>query len=72
MVHKIDYAYHVLGLRQALIIKNLQRHEDTLVYDGCPSPRAKRQCIARKVTGQLLISPSTPDKLTLKKRVCKR
>ena len=32
-VHEIDYAYHVLGLRHALIIKILQRHEGTFVYD---------------------------------------
>ena len=50
-VHEVDLSYHMLGLRHALILKGLQRHEVENYEDTYSPLKAKCQCANRKVMG---------------------
>ena len=64
---EVECMYHVMGLRHALIMKNLQRQKETPPDNVCTSPGAKGRCPAKRITGQVRLSPSTPVESPLTK-----
>ena len=52
-VHEVDLSYHMLGLRHALILKDLQRRKEENCEDTCSPPEAKRQPANMKIMGRV-------------------
>ena len=51
--HEVEYTYHVMELRHVLIMKGPQRRQETLMEDQHMSPRTKRRCPDRRMTGRI-------------------
>ena len=51
-IFEVDLAYHVPGLRHALVMKGSQRCIEEPSNSTFLLPQAKKTCTARKITGQ--------------------
>ena len=69
-IYEVDLAYHVLGLRHALVMKCLQRRTEEPLGSTYPLPKAKKTCTERKITGQVRASPDSPIKVLDAKKTC--
>ena len=70
-MHEVDLSYHMPGLGHTLILKSSQRREVGNCEDGSSPPKAKLQCVTRKVLGRVKSSHDSQVNMPRAKRMCR-